>query len=90
MQVIPEEGEVGIGEEGRVLLARLHELLKLADLGGIHGLVVALFRLLSSGSFLDLSQLGFFGSPRRRSALLCFGFDGGGRLGDEGSLLEPS
>jgi len=38
LEVIPEEGEVGVGEERRVLLARLHELPELAGLGGIHRL----------------------------------------------------
>ena len=35
LEVIPEEGEAGVGEERRVLLARLDEV---AELGGIHGL----------------------------------------------------
>jgi hypothetical protein len=39
LEVIPEEGEVGVGEERRILLARLDEVAKLAELGGIHGLV---------------------------------------------------
>lgn len=55
MEVIPEEGEVGIGEEGRVLLARLDEVLKLADLGGIHGLVVVRFLLLCLVGFIPTS-----------------------------------
>jgi hypothetical protein len=38
LEVIPEEGEAGVGEERRVLLARLDEVAKLAELGGIHGL----------------------------------------------------
>ena len=37
-EVVPEEGEVGVGEERRVLLAGLHELPELAGLGGIHRL----------------------------------------------------
>ena len=43
MEVVPEKGEVGVGDEGsRVLLPRFHELAKIADLGGVHGLLVYL------------------------------------------------
>lgn len=38
LEVVPEEGEAGVGEKRRIFLARLHEVAKLAELGGIHGL----------------------------------------------------
>ena len=43
LEVVPEKGEAGVGDEGsRVLLPRFHELPKIADLGGVHGLLVHL------------------------------------------------
>lgn len=37
LEVVAEEGEVGVGEEGGVLLAGLHESAELANARSIHG-----------------------------------------------------